>query len=246
MRVLTLDIETSPNLAHVWGLFKQNVSLAQLMESTRVISFAAKWEDESRVFFFSDFHDGHETMISAAWDLLDQADVVVHYNGTSFDIPHLRREFLLLNLDPPSPFKEVDLLKIIRAEFNFPSNKLDYVTRALGLGGKVSHTGHDLWVRCVVLDDPKAWALMKRYNIGDVKITEQLKKRILPWAKGLPNPVLYTGSDKPVCPKCGKDTLQRRGFAYTEMSEYQRFQCQSCASWSRSVRRDRGVQVRGL
>ena len=25
MRVLILDIETSPNLAHVWGLFKQDI-----------------------------------------------------------------------------------------------------------------------------------------------------------------------------------------------------------------------------
>lgn len=42
MRILTLDLETSPNIAHVWGLWQQNVSLNQLMESTQVISWAGK------------------------------------------------------------------------------------------------------------------------------------------------------------------------------------------------------------
>ena len=29
VRILTLDIENAPNLAHVWSLFNQNVSLAR-------------------------------------------------------------------------------------------------------------------------------------------------------------------------------------------------------------------------
>jgi len=34
MQILLLDIETAPNTAHVWGLWNQNVSLNQLMESS--------------------------------------------------------------------------------------------------------------------------------------------------------------------------------------------------------------------
>ena len=30
-RILIIDIETSPNLAYVWGLFDQTVSLSQLL-----------------------------------------------------------------------------------------------------------------------------------------------------------------------------------------------------------------------
>ena len=45
MKTLTLDIETAPQVAHVWGLWQQNVGLPQLLESGYVMCFAAKWED---------------------------------------------------------------------------------------------------------------------------------------------------------------------------------------------------------
>jgi len=76
LRLLTLDIETSPNLAHVWGLFKQNIGLNQLMESGQVISFAAKWHGDKKVLFYSDHHNGHDVMVQAAHDLLSEADAV--------------------------------------------------------------------------------------------------------------------------------------------------------------------------
>src|SRR5450759_3278074 len=82
-RLLTLDLETSPNIAHVWGLWKNNVSLNQLIQSTNVISFAAKWHGDKRVLFRSDHHDGHEVMIQKAHGLLGEADAVIHYNGKS-------------------------------------------------------------------------------------------------------------------------------------------------------------------
>jgi hypothetical protein len=34
-RVLTLDIETSPALAYVWGLFDVTVSVSQIMDPSR-------------------------------------------------------------------------------------------------------------------------------------------------------------------------------------------------------------------
>ena len=53
MRTLLLDVETSPNTAHVWGLWQQTVSLNQLMESSRVMCWAAKWVDEKVILFDS-------------------------------------------------------------------------------------------------------------------------------------------------------------------------------------------------
>ena len=94
MNLLTIDIETSPNLAHVWGIWQQNVGLPQLLESTEVLCWAAKWYDSDKVMFSSSFADSKETMVKKIWELLNEADVVVHYNGIKFDIPHLNREFL--------------------------------------------------------------------------------------------------------------------------------------------------------
>jgi hypothetical protein len=95
VKLLTLDIETSPNLAYVWALFDQNVGLNQLVEVGSVICFAAKWYGEKKIHYHSDHHDGHEAMVAAAWNLIDEADAVIHYNGKAFDIKHLNREFVL-------------------------------------------------------------------------------------------------------------------------------------------------------
>src|SRR5690606_42081000 len=77
MRTLILDIETSPNVAHVWSLFNQNISLDQLQEPSFTLCWAAKWRGSKRTFFFN-YHDPE--MLGAIWDLMNEADVVVHYN----------------------------------------------------------------------------------------------------------------------------------------------------------------------
>jgi len=244
LRLLTLDIETSPNLAHVWGLFKQNIGLNQLMESGQVISFAAKWHGDKKVLFYSDHHNGHDVMVQAAHDLLSEADAVIHYNGTSFDMPHLNREFLLAGMPPPEPYKNIDLLLAVRKKFRFVSNKLDYVTQALGLEGKVHHEGHTLWVKCMA-NDPVAWSKMRAYNKMDVVQTEKLFDILRPWIDALPHPALYAETDEPTCQRCAGTNLQKRGFAYTPLGAFQQYQCQGCKSWSRDARRHHGVRVRG-
>lgn len=243
MKTLVIDIETSPNLAHVWSLWKQNVSLSQLQETGHVLCFAAKWLDAPRTEFRSDFHDGHEAMIRRAHELMDEADAVVTYNGIRFDIPHLHREFILAGLTPPSPHKDIDLIRTVRGKFQFVSNKLQHVSGELGLGSKVQHSGHDLWVRCMA-GDPKAWALFKKYNLQDVALTEQLYYRLQPWIVGHPHRGLIDGVVGNVCGKCGDARLQRRGFDVTATGRFQRLQCLACGAWSREGKRDSGVDVR--
>jgi len=242
-KILITDLETSPNLAHVWGLWQQNVSLSQLMETTSVISFAAKWYGERNVEFYSDHHDGHAKMVKQAHRLLDEADIVVTYNGVTFDIKHFQREFVLAGLNPPSPFRNVDLLKVVKSQFRFSSNKLQHVSDQLGIGQKTPHTGHDLWVKCMA-GDVKAWTLMKKYNIQDVRLTEKLYDRLGSWIKDHPSHELYGGAEG-CCPRCGGSRLTKRGQAYTTTVVYQRYQCRDCGSWSKGKSQLRGTELRG-
>lgn len=209
-----------------------------------MICFAAKWNDKPRIMFHSEFHDGREEMVSRAHSLLDEADIVVHWNGKSFDVPHLQREFLVFGLKPPSPFKQIDLMKVVKKEFRFPSNKLDYVAQQLLGKAKVSHTGHNLWMQCLQRD-PKAWALMKKYNREDVRLTDELYEYLRPWIKGHPHVGLYLGDDVDRCSNCGSEDLERRGFAHTAISTFQQYRCRECGSWSRSGKAVARVDVRG-
>lgn len=233
MRLLTVDIETRPNLAYVWGLFDQNIAVNQIAESTEMICWSAKWVGKHKVIFRSVFHDGKETMVKDLWKLLDEADVIIHYNGRSFDIPHVNREFLEADMTPPSPYRQIDLLRAVKKRFRFPSNKLEYVVETLDIGEKLKHEGFDLWKRCMA-NEASAWKLMRQYNVNDVALTELLYERIKPWIPNIPSYAAHT--QEQVCPACGSGKLQMRGFAYTQQSRYRRFQCQECGKWSRGTK----------
>jgi hypothetical protein len=92
--------------------------------------------------------------------------------------------------------------------------------------------------------DPKAWALFKRYNVQDVRLTEDLYYRLQPWIVAHPHRGLVDGVDGDSCGKCGGTDLARRGFLLTNVGRYQRYQCSGCGAWSRGGQRLGSVDVR--
>lgn len=241
-RVLFWDIETTPANVYTWGLRDQNISLSQVIEAPRVLCFAAKFRGE-KVRFASENGMKREEMILQAWELLSEADIVVDYNGTSFDVPMMNAEFIQQGLGPPAPFQHVDLYRALKSKFRFLSHKLQGILTTLGFEGKVQHEGFSLWTGCMA-GDAKAWRKMKQYNVQDVTQLEALYEQVLPWIAH-PNIQLYTADDGLGCPTCGTDgSLQPRGFRYTNTGKYQRFCCSGCGRWSSSGRRIEGVDVR--
>ncbi len=234
MRTLLLDIETSPNTVHVWGLFKQDISINQIIESSYVLCWAAKWLGDSGVIYertANPLKGSSRGMIKRIHKLVHRADCVVHYNGSQFDMPTLNKEFILHGLPVPAPYRQVDLLRVTQQQFRFTSSKLDYVAQALGLGHKIRHEGHLLWVKCMNGNE-EAWRRMKEYNTQDVTLLEKLYHRLLPWIKSTPNQALYLGGS---CPRCGENSYQKRGHAYTTLGRYPRYKCKRCKGWFRGT-----------
>lgn len=233
MKLLLLDIETAPNLAYVWGLFKENIPLQRLVDSGYVLCWSARWYGSDETYFASEKQNGTGEMLNLIHDLLDEADAVIHYNGANFDIPTLNKEFLKWGFAPPAPYKQIDLYKIAKKQFRLPSYKLDYVARMLGLGEKVRHPGFEMWVNCMKGDE-QAWKDMETYNKGDVDLLEKVYEKFIPWIDNHPNYGLYNDVDRPVCRNCGGVHLHYRGFAYTTLGKFRRFQCLECGTWGRT------------
>lgn len=232
MRILLLDIETAPNVAYVWGLFDQNVSHDQVIESSYIICWSAQWYGEKKIMheYVQDKHAPRKQMLLSVHHLLDQADIVVHYNGKKFDIPILNREFFKHQIHPPSPYKQVDLYKTVKKEMRFESNKMAALTQQLGLASKLAHDGFQMWVGCMD-GDRDCLAKMTKYNKQDVHILDLLFPRFLPW---LPNYPKMNIDHPEACPRCGaKESLQARGRTVTTTMTYRRYQCQSCGGWCR-------------
>jgi len=193
--------------------------------------YAAKWLGDNKLMFGAVKKSSNKKMLTGIHKLLDEADAVIHYNGKRFDIPSLNKEFLLHNMFPPAPFKEIDLLTVARGKFRFVSNKLDYVAQSLGLGKKTSHEGHELWVQCMA-GIPKAWKTMEEYNKNDVILLEKVYERFKPWIKNHLNHNILENTGLS-CPTCTSKSFQRRGYNLTSTGKYQRYQCRTCGNWFR-------------
>ena len=79
--------------------------------------------------------------------------------------------------------------------------------------------------------EAKAFQEMLDYNMQDVLLLEAVYDELRPYHKTHPNQGVT--SDVPVCPKCGGQHMQKRGYSVTQVSKYQRYQCQDCGSWAR-------------
>lgn len=232
MKILLLDIETSPMTAMVFGLWDQNINFKNIITEGTVLCWAAKWYGEDKMQFDSVHKSKPRDMIKGIHALLDEADATITYNGINFDHKHLNSQFLLHGLKPPSSYKTIDLLRTMKGRFKFPSNKLDYITRRLKIGAKTDHEGMELWKKCMA-GQAKAWRTMESYNKNDVLIMEETYKKVLPWIKNHPN--MNHFSDEPCCNSCGSLSLQKRGYGIATTGTYQKYQCKTCGSWSQGT-----------
>jgi hypothetical protein len=204
-----------------------------VIRPTTMLSFSWKWlgDKKPQTYCLPDF-PGYKKgklddapLVTKLWGMMNEADIIVAHNGDKFDQKKSQARFIINGLQPPSPCKTIDTLKIARASFGFDSNKLNDLAKYLGIGGKIPHTGMHLWLGCMN-GDPASWKVMRKYNAHDVDLLEQVYLRLRPWAKNHPNLNHFTHSV--ACPTCQSLNTQRRGEDKTLKRSYQRFQCQDC------------------
>lgn len=258
MRILLWDLELTPLEVYSWSLWPNSIPITMLKDSQHVICYGARWLDEKRVDFKSVYHNDKTEMLEGIWARLDEADAVVSWNGAGFDSKHMRREFLEAGMTPPSPYKEIDLMRVAKSQFKFPSNKLDYVAQDLGVGMKTPHTGFQLWLDCmgtpkfdlanatwdeivaareaVKPAQEKAWRLMRKYQLQDVNLLGDLYYKLLPFNTTHPNAALYAGLHEG-CSNCGSENVVKRGYFYTGASKFQRYHCKTCGAWPHGSQR---------
>lgn len=252
--ILIYDIESAPALAYVWGAYDQNI--LSVKEHWYILCFGYRWLGEKgRKVHVVDLEEEQKKGPARRTDsdlyvaerlqaLFDRADIVVAHNGDKFDQRKASSRFLYHGLQPPSPYQQVDTLKIARREFANFQNGLDPLGEYLDLGKKMPTGGFGLWLGCMN-GDPTMWRKMRQYVRRDVLLLESLYKRLLPWSgrPGKPaNPNMGHWSDDEVCSLCGrKGTLIRRGVHRTTVSEFQTVQCSvargGCSGYSRMRKR---------
>ena len=239
-KILVYDVETTPIQAYVWGMYDTNV--IEVIEPSHHLCFAYRWLNSGepvKVVSQRQFGRGYKRnkrddkqLMTALWKLHDEADIVIAHNGNSFDQKKANARFLVNGLPKPSPYLQIDTMRIARKEFKLESNKLDDLGKVLGLGRKIATGGFSTWTGCMA-GDGDSWDLMEKYNIVDVELLEDVYIRLRDggWITNHPNLALMA-QDRHACPKCGSHDMMKRGPRYTATAVKQTYQCMSCNSYS--------------
>lgn len=222
-RILTIDIERLPGKAWAFDQRTNFIPYRNFIEPPRTICWAARWLGQSRMMFRAEWLDP-DRMVTHAWELFDQADAVISFNGIRFDMQHLRGMWLTAGLKPPRPWKNIDLYRQVK-QFGFLSNSLDYTARQLGFTGKTVHYSIEM-AHAAVSGDKEAQRQLRAYNSADVELTEFLHERLLGW---MPNHPHMGRSLEQSCNQCGSTDLEKLPSRYRAVVlTYDMFRCQDC------------------
>lgn len=232
------DTEWSPAISYTWSGFPKYLSNDFLIEDPRLLCYGFRTGVDGKTEVV-DERIGHEDMVRKLWHRLDEVDMLVSYNGQSFDTRKVNSEFMKYGLGPPSPYKEIDLYRQIKKHAQFYSGKLDFIAERIINRRKEETGGFQLW-KDVLAGDEAAWGTMRKYQLGDVDILVELFEEVKPWIK-MPHPVSV---DPTSCHNCGSLSLQRRGVSRTLYGVYQRYHCQDCGKWLRGQKRVPSSEIR--
>ena len=230
---LFFDIETAPNIGFFWEAgYRKTISPDNIIKERGIICICYKWEGEEEVHYLTwDKNQDDKKMLQQFVKIANEADELVGHNGDRFDLPWIRTRCLLHNIPMFPNYTTVDTLKVSRAKFKFNSNKLDYIAKVLGIGQK-QHTGFDLWVQIVLNKDKEAMNTMVEYCKHDVKLLEEVYRKISPYIPVKTHQGLLMGHDKTSCPTCGSDKM---AYSKTRISAAGtmrvQLQCKSCGKY---------------
>ena len=240
-KILFWDLETSLQLAAIFQLAHNDwIDPSSLVTERYIICASWKWAGEDKVHSISvtDFKKAFEKdphndkhVVAKLHEVLSEADVIVHHNGDSFDKRYLDTRILFHNLPALPPITSIDTYKVAKSKLLFNSNKLDYVAKYLGVGGKKSTTP-GLWMK-ILNGEKKAHQEMVDYNKHDVVILEKVYKKLMPYIQNHVTREIYGQIG---CPRCGSKKVQSRGFHRAVTKTYRRYCCNTCGGWFRDLK----------
>lgn len=251
VKTLLVDIERLPGsfTADFWDLnaFKnRRIHPDHVTAWPSTVCLSAQWYGEKRVRFHAAWETGGaDAMYEAAFELYDQADLVITYNGVGFDNKHLVAGWAERNLGRPSTWRDIDLLKVVRQNCGWESKTLDSVCKRLGVPAKNDHYDIDI-AKAAMAGDRKAQRTLKSYNVNDTQILAAVYERLLPYIKGHPHVAPSLGLERPTCPRCSSSDVQRVSTYTPGTHNYPEYRCNTCSGPFRTTFESRGPQVRAL
>jgi hypothetical protein len=204
------DIETSPNVVLAFRAgYDVNINHDAIIAERKIICIGYKWEGDRKVkvLRWSNDHDDADLLRDFLL-VANSADELVAHFGDRFDLPWFRTRCLLHDLEPLPAYKTIDTKAWASKYFYFNSNKLDYISKVLGHGGKEKMEFED-WKDIVLHNCPKAMDKMCHYCGVDVEKLEKVYHDLKFCVKPKTHAGVFAGGDKWTCPRTGSTDVTK-------------------------------------
>ncbi len=229
---LFFDIETSYYVLKIntWQL-RSNLKYFDhndIIREKEIICISYKWQYENEVHTL-DWRNGEKSMLKDFIKVLGDADEIVAHNGDKFDIKFLRTRCLFNRVLMFPTYRTLDTLLKARGRFLFASNRLDYLGKFMGAGGKEEHEGMKMWTEIVENQSQEYLDKMIAYNKRDVALLEDVFTVMSPYMDHNNNFAVLTGGEKWHCPACASGNVKMYRTYSTPMGTIRRnMKCNSC------------------
>lgn len=230
---LFFDIETSYNVVSTWRVgYKINISHDNIMKERAIICIAYKWAGEKKVHSLEWDRGDDKQMLLKFIKIMNEADEICGQNSDKFDLKWVRTRCLYHGIPMFPDYSSIDTLKLAKSGFNFNSNKLDYMGKFLGLGGKLNTGGFDIWQKIIMDNCSKSMKVMVKYCKKDVSLLEQVYNKLSPYTKAKTHVGVIRGKHRCSCPECASNNTIAKGNCVTASGlKRKRLQCQDCGKY---------------
>jgi len=237
-KVLFLDIESSPNVVYSWRVGRKiNLTPQNIIDERKIICICYKWLGDRTVHSLDWGNNQNDKKLLKEFSkVINQADVAIGHNGDQYDMKFINGRLAYHSLPPLEDITTIDTLKQSRRVFNINSHKLDYLGDFFSLGRKVETGGFQLWVD-VLNKDLKALNKMIRYCKQDVKLLEEVYKKIRSYAPQTVHMGVLENKDKLACKACGSKNTRPRGQRLKTKILYYCRVCEDCNHFWRTEMR---------
>lgn len=233
-KVLVFDIETSGGLkAHM----------------SEVSAFGYKWlgQGKPKILSHLDYPNSHFTNdkpllkeLSRVWN---EADAVIAHYGERFDRRFLNSRIERHSLPHLKPIPLIDTWRISKDNFALQGNSLNVLLKFFNCPYQKLDLTYEEW-RQVMLGNKKAQRKLNAHCYYDVLGLEWVfEKHLRHYTNKLPSQALVAGQGKLVCPECGGNDLQRRGYAVRRATIMRQYWCKNpaCHAWPKGPITGKGV-----
>lgn len=209
-----------------------------------IITAAAKWVGRGDIFTWRiDKTPGYGTtprsfaddskIVSGLIPLVEEADAVLAYYGSGFDVPFLNTRALAAGLAPPVPVTILDPWKTARSRLKLARNSMDSVAALVKAPHQKQHVPWEYW-DVARYGDSKAIDKLLAYNIQDVRVLEDVYFALRPIIANHPylggGTVPDGGNVSSVCPSCGGKRSKFHGGRKTRCFAVYRRRCLDCGT----------------